>query len=65
MSNQKERAHHEKSRLITPLKLIARFIKFYRYFDYDTYCVTAFGALKLSVLSEHINNKVPLDLNCL
>lgn len=35
---------------LSPLVLFARFLKFYAYFDFSRYCVTAFGPLELSKL---------------
>ncbi|KAG5481106.1 hypothetical protein LSCM1_06787 [Leishmania martiniquensis] len=45
---------------LSPLKLFARFLKFYAYFDFDRYCVTAFGPLPL-----HKITSTPLDLSYL
>ncbi|KAG5508100.1 hypothetical protein GH5_07159 [Leishmania sp. Ghana 2012 LV757] len=47
-------------RPLSPLKLFARFLKFYAYFDFDRYCVTAFGPLPL-----HKITSTPLDLSYL
>ncbi|KAG5507675.1 hypothetical protein JKF63_06624 [Porcisia hertigi] len=48
------------SRSLSPLTLFARFLKFYAYFDFDHYCVTAFGPLPLHKISS-----TPLDLSYL
>ncbi|CBZ25650.1 conserved hypothetical protein [Leishmania mexicana MHOM/GT/2001/U1103] len=47
-------------RPLSPLTLFARFLKFYAYFDFDRYCVTAFGPLPL-----HKITSTPLDLSYL
>eukprot|EP00796_Vickermania_ingenoplastis_P001823 gene1823-1109_t len=36
---------------VTPMVLCARFLKYYAYFDFTHYCVTAFGPLKLSYMT--------------
>ncbi|EPY18607.1 hypothetical protein AGDE_15700 [Angomonas deanei] len=43
---------------ISPVMLVCRFLKFFRYFDYDQYCVTAFGPLPLTSISA-----APYDLS--
>ncbi|CCW64922.1 unnamed protein product [Phytomonas sp. EM1] len=43
---------------VTPLILFARFLKFFYYFDYDHYCVTAFGPLRLTGITS-----TPYDLS--
>ncbi|KPA78634.1 hypothetical protein ABB37_06234 [Leptomonas pyrrhocoris] len=45
---------------LSPLTLLARFVKFYAYFDFDHYSVTAFGPLPLQKI-----NSTPLDLSYL
>ncbi|AIN97322.1 hypothetical protein LPMP_181410 [Leishmania panamensis] len=47
-------------RPLSPLTLFARFLKFYAYFDFERYCVTAFGPLPL-----HKITSTPLDLSYL
>lgn len=36
---------------VSPLRLFARFLKFFRYFDFERYCVTVFGPLPCSSLT--------------
>lgn len=43
---------------ISPLQLFARFLKYFSYFDFESYCLTLFGP----VPCDKINN-VPLDLD--
>lgn len=44
---------------VSPLVLFARFLKFYSYFDFANYCVTAFGPLRVTSISK----QYPCDLS--
>lgn len=37
---------------VTPLVLFARFLKYFSYFDFSNYCVTAFGPLRVTSISK-------------